>query len=97
MLPEALNAVDASIEASRIALDRRERLPAMFDRIAAFSLKSQICFEAADQSAAAEAKTAAKAMLDHIDRVQVTAEGLDRRYTEVSDLIAKSGVDFLGR
>jgi hypothetical protein len=96
-LDAALDAVNASIAAGEIALAREERLPTRLEHVVAFALKSQICFERGERPAAAEAKAAAKAMFDGLDRKDLAVEGLEERYSEVADLIEKTGVAPMGR
>lgn len=96
-LDAALDAINASIDAWVISLVREERLAARLEQTVATALKSQICFERREQDAAAEAKAKAKAMLDQIDRKQAAAEGLEERYSDVADLVAKTGLLTLDR
>ncbi len=96
-LDAAHDAVNASIAAGEIALAREERLPTRLEHVVAMALKSQICFERGERPAAAEAKAAAKAMFDGLDRKQLAAEGLGDRSSEVADLVEKTGVAPMGR
>lgn len=91
-LDAARDAIDASIEAWLISLERQERLAARLEQIVAIALRSQICFERGEQSAAAEAKAKAKAMFDQVDQKRAAADGLGERYSDVSDLVTKTGL-----
>jgi hypothetical protein len=97
MLGPSLAAINASIALGEIGLGREDRLSARLDHIAAIALKSQICVERGDESGATETKSAAKAMLSGIDGKRAAAEGLEERYSEVSDLVGRTGMTHLDR
>lgn len=86
MSDAALTSVDAAIALRDLALAREERLTTRLDQVVTLALKAQICFERDEQSAASDAKTTANAMLAKIDAKQVTSEGLNDRFSEVSNI-----------
>lgn len=73
-------------------MEREDRVEPRLEQVVAYALRSRICFERNEPAAASEAKAKAKASFEQIDRKRAAAEGLEERYSDVSDLVAKTGI-----